>query len=265
MPLEILSGFTTDVSGVKTRVTMFTDDSNIIRTGIKTEDIYLLAIWSGSEGSEGVGEIKSPRMHDNVNGIQYSIAQGGDVGVPLFPNLQRLITQDNLNIFMTTNVGLNAYANVHMLIYYDDLPASQGNYINYEQLLQSKNQIMTLKHSITPDSHVNYSGGEVVTTDQDQFESLKNYAFLGFKNIASINGSALCLRGHDTGNLRIGQPINSSQRENMRPYFVDLAKESKLAVIPLINAANKDNTFIDMASQSTFEASSFYSYWLMMD
>ena len=265
MPLEILTGYTTNVAGVNTRVTMFGEDSNVVRTGVKTENIILLDMWAMAQSDVyGVWNVRSPRMHDNVNGIQMPMSRERDDRLPLFPLYQRLITQDNLNIFMNTNVGEDEYANCHLLIYYEDLPSSQGNFITYEEAKNNLHQIMTLVHTITPTSHVDYSGGEVITTDQDEFDALKNYAFLGFKTYDEVDVSALCLRGHNTGNLRIGQPCTDSCRFLNRPYFIDMAKKSGLPIIPVINAANKDNTFIDCAGGTAFEAIKFYSYWLQL-
>ncbi len=264
MPLEIISAYDNDNAGVLQRLTMFGEDSNVVRSGTGNGDIYLLDAWVPGVGEPGVCNIRSPRMHDNVNGIQIPLTGGPASQLPLFPNFQKFISQDSLNLFITTVIAPTGYANLHLLIYYEDLPESPGKYITHETLLSNKNQIMTLEHEITPTSHVDYSGGLVITDIQDSFRSLESYAFLGFKFIDPVDNTAMCLRGHDTGNLRIGQPMSLFTGSQKDFYFTDLAKKSGLPVIPVINAANKDNTFIDAAAGETLAKITFYSYWELL-
>jgi hypothetical protein len=197
-------------------------------------------------------------MHDNVNGIQYILESPGN---QFYHKQQELIAQDNLNLYTGSVKAADEYANHHYLIYYEALKASMGNYKTFEELRGKLGQVMTLKHSVTATSNTNYSGGEVCITDQDEFDALKDYAFMGFRRLSGDGYDCAFLRGHDTGNLRIGQPFYHDKNVTPEYFFFDLARKTGLPVIPIINAANKDNTFVDVSSCETLAETVFFSYW----
>jgi len=257
MPLEVISAYATN-QAAGSRMTMFGDDSNVLRNFKDGAKAYLLNVWGEYESDAGWGLVRSPRMHDNVNGIQTIWECEGNEFVH---KQQELIAQDNLNIYTGVAVAENEYANVHHLIHYESLKASMGNYTTLDQLNGKLGQVMTLKHTVTPTVSINYSGGEVCITDQDEFDALKDYAFMGFRKFSGDGMSCAFLRGHDTGNLRIGHPFTGFDQGNNEYFFFDLARKTGLPVIPIINAANKDNTFVDMCSCETTGENTFFSYW----
>jgi len=263
MPLEVISAYGED-QAANTRLTMFGEDSNVIRNFKAGSKAYLLQSWIESEsaGVDCFGYIRSPRLHDNVNGIQY-VSNSCSLG--LYGKMQSMIAQDNLNLFTGTLIGAAEYDIHHHLIYYEDLPQAMGKYATWDEIKDKMGQIMTLQHTITPTDPTDYSAGEVVTTDQDEFDALKDYAFLGFVLMTAGGNGCAFLRGHDTGNLRIGLPIINSPRGSWELPFVQLAKRTGLPVIPIVNAANKDNTFVDMASCETMNPWVFFSYWAQLE
>jgi len=263
MPLEVISAYGTD-QAANTRLTMFGEDSNVIRNFKSGSKAYLLQSWIESEanGNDAYGILRSPRLHDNVNGIQY-VSQSLSLG--LYGKMQSLVAQDNLNLFTGVAVGAGVYDLHHHLIYYEDLPQAMGKYATWDDIKDKMGQIMTIKHTITPTDEEDYSAGEVVTTDQDEFDALKDYAFLGFVTMTLDYDGCAFLRGHDTGNLRIGLPMINQPRVNWELPFVQLAKSTGLPVIPIINAANKDNTFVDMCTTETQDEWTFFSYWAQLE
>jgi hypothetical protein len=257
MPLEVISAYAVN-QAANSQLTMFGDDSNVLRNFADGKKAYLLNIWGEDESADSFGYVRSPRMHDNVNGIQYVLEGPGN---QFYHKQQELIAQDNLNLYTGTVKAADEYANHHFLIYYEALKASMGNYKTFEELRGKLGQVMTLKHTITPTSNTNYSGGEVCITDQDEFDALKDYAFMGFRNFFYDANGCVFLRGHDTGNLRIGHPFQTDVSATNEYFFFDLARKTGLPVIPIINAANKDNTFVDCCSCETQNEITFFSYW----
>lgn len=263
MPLEVITAYAVD-QAANSRLTMFGEDSAVIRNFKSGSKAYLLKSWGESDtnGDDAFGVIRSPRMHDNVNGIQYTFDSRW---AGFYGKMQSLVAQDNLNLFTGVAVGAAAYDNHHHLIYYEDLPQAMGNYRTWDEIKDKMGQIMTLQHTITPVSSTDYSAGEVITTDQDEFDALKNYAFLGFNAYEPAETSCIFLRGHDTGNLRIGLPFCINAGAIDQPPFVTLAKETGLPVIPVINAANKDNTYVDCCGSENLNAIKCFSYWAQLE
>lgn len=264
MPLEIIHGYTVNDSGTLEQVTMFGEDSNVIRNYPDNANAWLLGTWNQSHDT-GSFEIRAPSMHDNVNGIQ-GLALSTEVLRYMFlGKMQYMKNMQNTIIMLEGNSGAGEYSVIALLIYYEQLKASEGNYITYDQFKGKSKQIMSMTHSLTPASTINYTDGEVITTDQDQFKAGKKYAFLGFKALGNDEIVSFCLRSSDTGNLRIGQPAGYGAHYSEDLFYLDIAMKSGLPVIPVISAENADNTYLDLAANVATSAKNFYSYWAELD
>jgi len=57
--------------------------------------------------------------------------------------------------------------------------------------------------------------------------------------------AAVCLRGPDTGNLRVSVPGEPDLTEDTMWWFRELSWHYNLPLIPVINSANKGATLID--------------------
>jgi hypothetical protein len=263
MPLEVISAYGTN-QAANTRLTMFGEDSNVIRNFPNGKKASLLCMWGTSGGDDVYNAVvRSPRMHDNVNGIMWN---PGDDLFYVPGGVQDLVAQDNLNLFTGDLIGDGGYFGFHHLIYYEDLPSSMGNYATWDEIKDKLGQVMTMNHTLTPASQIDYSAGEVITTNQDEFDALKNYAFLGFgKWDPSDQNTSFFLRGHNTGNLRIGLPFGLGNVFGPELPFITLAKATGLPVIPIINAANKDNHFIDCYAGENVGDSYCLSYWARLE
>lgn len=260
MPLEIIHGQTLNDAGALTRVTMFGEDSNTIRAYPDNSACWLLGTWN-QVFDTGEFSIRAPAMHDNVNGIQ-GLANSSEVLRYLFPGkMQFMRKQMNTNIFLSGNSGAAQYSVIALLLWYDNLPESKGNYAGFDDVLRRTRQIMSLKHNLTPATETNYTAGEVVVTNQNQFKAGTKYAFLGFKALGNGEVVSLNIRGHDTGNLRIGQPAGFASHYSEPFFYPRLAKFTGLNCIPIFNSENVDNIFIDLAANVATSELNFWSYW----
>lgn len=260
MALEIIHGYTENDGGTLTQVTMFGEDSNVIRSYPENSAAWLLGTWNQTH-SAGSFEIRAPMMHDNVNGIQGLGLSAEVLRYMFLMKMQYMQRQMNTIIQLEGNSAAAEYSVIALLLYYENLPSSEGRYITFDQLKGSVRQIMTLTHSLTPASTTDYTAGEVITNDQDQFKAGRKYAFLGFKALGNDEIVSLCLRSSDTGNLRIGQPIDYGAHYGEDLFYLDIAKKSGLPTIPVIVAENSDNTYVDLAANVASSLKNFYSYW----
>src|SRR5262249_2618544 len=77
----------------------------------------------------------------------------------------------------------------------------------------------------------------------------KLYALLGFT--VDINGGAICLRGADTGNLRVAAPGLNTQAQLTAEWFSRLSQRTGLKTIPVLQANNKAGILLDNVTTHT--------------
>jgi hypothetical protein len=102
--------------------------------------------------------------------------------------------------------------------------------------------------AITVGSTAAYTGARAINADQDLLKANTDYAVLGMTT--DLRVSAICLRGPDTGNLRVSVPGGADVLRARWPLRLVLPRCSRrrtaLPLIPVINSANKGATQIDV-------------------
>jgi hypothetical protein len=132
---------------------------------------------------------------------------------------------------------------VVQLMYYSDLPGQSARFIDHPALLARQKNIIGVRLAITLGSTVGYNGARAINGDVDQLHANTDYAVLGMTT--DVNTAAICLRGPDTGNLRVSLPGSNLLWQLVDRWFIKLADEYKMALIPVINSANKGATLVD--------------------
>jgi hypothetical protein len=98
--------------------------------------------------------------------------------------------------------------------------------------------------AITLGSTAGYNGARAINADTDLLKANTDYAVLGMTTDTEC--AAICLRGPDTGNLRVSVPGEPSLVHHVE-LLVQAAEPGRynLPLIPIINSANKGGTLID--------------------
>jgi hypothetical protein len=151
--------------------------------------------------------------------------------------------QDTMIVELAGSAVAGDVESVVQMVYYADLPGQAGRFITHDQLNQRMKNVIGNRVAITLGTTLGYNGGRAINADVDQLHANVDYAVLGITS--DINTAALCLRGPDTGNLRVAVPGAISLWQLMDRWFVKLSDEYKLPLIPVINSANKGATLID--------------------
>lgn len=242
--LEIIGGFATAPSTTFTAVTMFTGNSNTVRNCREEAPIKLLETWADVQGA-GNTRIRSPRLHDNVQGIRLTNIVGETLpqlpcGLP-----QRLIPQDTLTIELTGSATAGDIESVALLVHYDELPGIEARLIDRAELLERMVSIMGNENSIATGTAGGWSGEEAINAEFDNFKANTDYALMGY--LVSAECLAVRWRGSDTGNLGVGGPGNIEQRDVTSRWFVDLSDKFGMPLIPVFNSANKNAILVDCA------------------
>src|SRR5437868_1824351 len=129
----MLSGRTVAASTTFTALTMAAGNSLQIRNSPISSVIRLLQAWVVSQAA-GALRIRSPYMHDNVQGVRIGHLSAN--GRPLLPDHspQLLQPQDNLTVELTGSGTAGDFDLASLLVYYEDLPGAQAQLISAEDV-----------------------------------------------------------------------------------------------------------------------------------
>jgi hypothetical protein len=241
--LECLTGFIANVAALTTP-TMNGSDSLTVRFTDPAKKIWLLNAWELTEGANGLMEIRSPKLHDNVHGIRVRVPTAS-------PNVllnefmpQRLYPQDNLSWQFGGGTGAGAIQPAALMLYYEDLPGIAARFIDSKTLAARMVNVFTVETAITLAATGAYSTPVAINATFDLFKANTDYALMGFL-VDNGNAGGVFWRGADSGNLRVGGPALAAIIHVTADWFVRLANQTGIPLIPVFNSAAKAGIFVD--------------------
>jgi len=240
--LEFISGRATAPGTTFTTLTPNTGDSFTIRNAPIGSKIFLVnaVVFSNSSG---VLRIRSPKLHDNAQGIRLRHNSGNPQPLLPFNIQQALYPQDLLTAEITGSATSGQIEVAGLWIYYADLPGVASRFIDVGTLKSRAVNIFNVESSLTLGTTGDYSGQKVINSDFDLFKANTDYALLGA--MVDTNVLAIGYRGADVGNLRVAVPGHSDKKDLTREWFVKLSESLALPLIPVFNSANKSGILID--------------------
>lgn len=242
--MELLTGRATAPGNIETALTMASGNSLTIRNAAQNSKISLLQAWVDSQ-APGYVKIRSPQLHDNVQGIRFRhVASEVD---PLLPRVvqQKLRAQDTLIAEITGSGAPGMIETMCMLVLYEDLPGIEGRFIDPSELLQRMNNIVTVENTLTFGTTGGYTGEETLKSEFDLLKANKDYAILGYH----VNVECACIRyrSSDFGNLGLGGPGNDTDKAMTGEWFIEMSRIAGVPLIPVFNSANIGAVYIDGA------------------
>lgn len=243
--VEIISGFVTAPSTTFTALTMCTGNSLAIRSADMRSKAGLLAAW-GTWQTAGVLRIRSPRIHDNQQGIRIvGHATTPTDQYPLSAFMQPLVPQDTLTVELTGSATSGDIEMASILVYYSDLPGIQGRFIGPDQLAAWGVNMMGQQVNLALTTSGDYTGQVAVNSLAlcDQWKANTDYALVG--GVVSAQCGCIRIQGVDTGNLGVGFPGATTAPDTTSGWFVNLSKAYGLPLIPVFNAANRGAILVD--------------------
>jgi len=222
--------------------TIAAGDSFTIKNAPLTSDVLLLNTWVDNQVA-GMVRIRSPKFHDNVDAIRSRVQIG--VLKPLLPMgaPQKLWPQDTEIVELAGSAVAGDVESVVQQIYYADLPGQAARLYTWDQIRPKIKHLVGVRVAITLGSTAGYNGARALNADVDLLQANTDYAVLGMTT--DVECAAVCLRGPDTGNLRVSVPGEPDLLEDTSWWFRLLAFHYGLPLIPVINSANKGATLID--------------------
>jgi hypothetical protein len=246
--MEIVGGYAVAPGSTFTPVTPFTGDSFQVKNANPAKRTFLGSAWAYLH-FEGAMRIRSPKLHDNVQGLNFTISGAAPVPVLEHETVQVVYPQDVLTVELTGSSTAGHYEQACLLFYYEDLPGVNARLVNWSDIAGKIKNIFTVRVNVTTTTAANWTGTTPINSYVDLFKANVDYAILGY--MTSPMATAIGIRGPDTGNMRVGGPALGSWWQQTRDYFVKLNKLWGVPTIPVINGSNKFSTTVDVAANET--------------
>jgi hypothetical protein len=240
--LDTVTATGTAIGATLAAATIATGDSATIKNANLSSDVFLIQAWADNQVAGSV-RIRSPKFHDNVDAIRTRVQIG--VLKPLLPlgMPQRLYPQDTEILEIAGSAVAGDIESLVQLIYYADLPGQAARLQTWDQVKPKVKNLVGLRLAITLGSTAGYNGARAINADADLLKANTDYALFGMTT--DTETAAVCLRGPDTGNLRVSVPGEPDSTEDTMWWFRLLSWHYGLPLIPIINSANKGATLVD--------------------
>jgi hypothetical protein len=249
--LDTVSGFVTAPGSTFTPWTMGVGDTLQVRNSNPAKKTQLIEFWAFNQVT-GTFRVRSPKLHDNVQGIRESVAPASvDFALPYACN-QILYPQDILIAEQTGSAVAGQIESGSLLIYYEDLPGVAGRFIAPPDTAKRGVNIVNVELALTPGAAGGYSGQLALNAQFDLLQANTDYAVLGY--LVNARAATVAIRGPDTGNLRCSGPAEPTKRDQTSQWFIMLSQWTGIPLIPVINSANKAGTFVDVVQNQAATA-----------
>ena len=242
--LEIIAGFVTAPSTTFTGLTMAAGNVLTVRNTPLDSQVLMLQVWALNQTS-GTLRIRSPRLHDNVQGIRLDVLAAEKK--PLFPwgVGQKLYPQDTLIAELTGSATGGDIEQAAMLLYYANLSGIDARLASIEDVLRRGVNLVSVENTITNGTGGGWSAEEAINAEFDLLKANTDYALVGY--LIDAECTAVRWRGADTGNLGVGGPGDQLARHVTADWFMRLSRAFGLSLIPVFNSANKAGILVDVA------------------
>lgn len=232
------------------------DSLQIVSTGDpNTPAGWIEEVWVGNSAHKMEWEIFSQRFGDNQNGLRgqsmFNPTLSGADGVPqlVFPRTLDVPvwSADTLNVSVNGTASDNA--NVGYQIYYQNFQGSEQRLAPYSLVEQAvragvagNSRLLGIEVTVTPGSTGNYGTAVALNANDDRLQADYDYALIGY----SCDGPVMCfgISGPDTGQYRIPMPGHWDARHTS-DWFLQQSRWRNSPRVPIINANNKGQTFLD--------------------
>src|SRR5439155_4853976 len=236
--LDTVTATGTAIGAALAALTINAGDSFTIKNASLSSDVWLLNFWVDAQLA-GIVRIRSPKFHDNTDAIRSRTRV--NCLEPLLPwgFPQRLTPQDTEIVELQGSVTAGDIESVVQVIYYADLPVQAGRFLTYDAARQRMANFFGNRLAITVGSTAAYSGARAINAVQDLLKANTDYAVFGMTS--DLRVSAICLKGPDTGNVRVSVPGGADVLGALRygaDWFRWLSLGYSMPLIPFINSAN---------------------------
>lgn len=229
-------------------VTVAPGDSLTVRSFSPPATAYLDDIIVKG-GQSVTARLTSPYLHDTTRGITVISAQAPSVRTLSRYGSQQLSSQDAMGLQALSGAANSTM--VALLNYYTDLGASDARLHSWGDIAGLVGDIKPVEVDAAASATIGAWNDTIITTTENLLRANTDYAVLGY--IVDVAVGVVALKGQDTGNLRVGGP-GSLLSFATSEYFVDKSNATGRPYIPVINAANVNNTVVSLGDNAASTA-----------
>lgn len=240
--LELVTARATAIGATLAAMTANDGNTFSVRNATPGSGVALLQVWADVQVA-GTLRIRSPQLHDNVQGLRFDTVVGEVT--PLLPwgVWQELMPQDTLIVELAGSAVAGDVETIGMLVYYFDLPGIEANLFGWGDVAPRIRNIVTVENTLATGLTGNYTGEEALSAEFNLLKANTNYAILGYMVDAEVG--SIRYRGSDLGNFGVGGPGEPGIRHVTKDWFVLLSQSFNLPLIPVFNAANVGALLLD--------------------
>lgn len=202
----------------------------------------LIQIWADVQVA-GTLRVRSPKFHDNVNGIRIDTIISDPQPLMPWGVMQPLYPNDTLIVELAGSSVAGDVESVVLLEYFDEMPGVQSRLMDWATVRGRIDQFLTVENTIATGTAGGYSGAEAINVEIDQFQQGADYAILGYK--VDVEAAAIGWRAVDFGNLRVGGPGEEVHLQFYSDWFIRLSNTYGKPMIPVFNGSNKSSVLVD--------------------
>jgi hypothetical protein len=190
----------------------------------------------------GTAQVKSPSLHDDVNGINFRT--GELPSTLLLPRDTWQPLQPSDTLFVAATGGAAETDLVALVAYYSALNGISARLNAWSDISGLVQNIETIIVACTASATIGQWADTLITTTQNVLKAGYDYALLGY--ITDTPLGVIGLRGSETGNLRSCGPGTSTTYDTSE-WFIQLSDRSGYPCIPVFNANNRASVFVSVA------------------
>jgi hypothetical protein len=251
---ETIVGYVSSLSGSTTfnALTANSNQSFTVRSFADGSECYLEDVWQASAAHPILMSIKSPRMHDDVLGIETASTPLGVGSSDADFNPQNVLPgylQQQLYSTDVLSVTANGTSSDKMVgvfnVRYSNLGGVNGDFFTWNYISPLIKNLVGILVQPTASATVGVLGtGVALNSTSSRLKANVDYAILGYQT--SIPVAAVVINGVNVGNLNVGGPGNWDISET-GSFFVERSIRYNVPAIPCVNANNAGGTFISVA------------------
>lgn len=248
--VQVVTGRVLNPSTTVTAFTANTGDSFTVNNFDNAAPATLDQVW-GDNASGGIVRIRSPRLHDQAQGIRLQLPAAGDPK-PLLDTYadQTLYASDSLIVEGTG--GAAETDTIGLLNYYTNLPGANARVVNWSDIASRIVNLMGSEVDTTSGGTAgDWGAGAAINATFDNFKANTDYAVLGWTT--NVFCTAVAIAGPDTANYRTGGP-GSIDPLVTRNWFVKMNAETGRPYIPVFNSNNRGGTLCYVAAATASKA-----------
>ena len=242
MLLQLVSAKGTAINTTLAALAAVSGDTLTIPRFDEPKKGHILQLWADVQAA-GQLRIRSPKMHDNVNGLRVDTVVSDPTpllpwGVPL-----RVYGTDTLIVELAGSATAGDEEFVCMLMAFDELPGQVGQLRSPEQILPKIDHLLTVENTIATGTTGIYTGAEALNAEIDQFQVNYDYAILGYK--VDTECAAVGWRAPAFANVRVGGPGIETEAWLTSDWFMRLSRTYNMPLVPVFAGSDKASVLID--------------------